>query len=597
MTEQGVARVDGERTGRSRRRTVFVVVAVILGLIVIAAVYLGYLAIKAKGELESARTHANAARSAVVDGDVGRARSEAASADSDSSAAKSRTDNPVWSAASAIPWLGSPLDSVSEISDVVDDLASQVLTPTAELATTLDPNTLRTGATGINTAALAGAESKLATIATSAEAIDARAQRIDGSWLGQVSDARDQLRSQTTKLSRFIRGTDTAAKLLPPMLGGTEQRRYFFAFQTPAESRATGGLLGAYGVISARRGKVTVDNLGPNTTLRAPSRPIDLGADFDTNYAISRPYVDSRNSNISAHFPYAAQIWMSMWQQQSGQRLDGALATDPIALSYLLKATGPITLTGGEQITGDNVVPITLSTSYQRFGGDNAARKAYLQQIASKSIDKLTSTRGNTGAVLEALGRAVHERRLMIYSTRPAEQQLLVESGLSHTVSDTSAPYAEVTVGNLGGNKIDYYLKRSISYSAAACTGDTRTTTVTVTLQNTLTDLSLPSYVIGTLGNPQNQVAPGTSQINVTLNATRGAVLQSLTVDGAATLYGTGTELGRPHVMTQVRVPAGKTATVVFTLSEPTSATGAAVVPTQPLVDQPDVRVDVPQCR
>ncbi len=590
MTDQGVS------PRRGSRRRVIVLIAIVFGLIVIAALYLGYLTVSAKSDLESARTHANAARSAVLDGDVAKARSEAASTASDSSDAKSRTDNPVWSAAAAIPWLGSPLDTVSQITDVVSDLSSKVLDPTAELATTLDPNSLRTGATGINTAALAGAESQLGAIATNAEDIDARARRIDGSWLGQVADARDQLRSQTVELSRFIRGTDTAAKLLPPMLGSTEQRRYFFAFQTPAESRPTGGLLGAYGVIGARNGKVTVDNLGPNTTLRAPTRPIDLGTDFDSNYAISRPYVDSRNANISPHFPYAAQIWMSMWQQQSGERLDGALATDPIALSYLLKATGPITLTGGEQITGDNVVPITLSTSYQRFGGDNPARKAYLQEIASKSIDRLTSTRGNTGAVLEALGRAVLERRLMIYSTRPVEQQLLVDSGLAHTVPQTSAPYAEVTVGNLGGNKIDYYLRRSISYQAAACTGDTRISTVTVKLQNTVSDLSLPPYVIGTLGNPQNRVPPGTSQINLTFNGTSGAILRSLTVDGASTLYGTGTELGHLHAMTQVKVPAGKTVTVVFTLIEPTSAKGAAVVPTQPLVDQPDVRVDVPAC-
>ena len=31
-----------------------------------------------------------------------------------------------------------------------------------------------------------------------------------------------------------------------------------------------------------------------------------------------------------------------MWEQQSGTKLDGAVAMDPIALSYLLKATGPI---------------------------------------------------------------------------------------------------------------------------------------------------------------------------------------------------------------------------------------------------------------
>lgn len=585
------------RRPRRRRRTVLIVVAVVLLVVIVAVAWIAYRAVSAKGDLETARTQASAARSAVLNGDVARAQQAAASAESAASSAHSKTHDPVWSVAAAIPGLGSPLKSVSDISDVVSDLSTQVLKPIATLATTLDPSRLRTGDKGIDTTLLQQNQQQLGQIADAAERIDARAQSIDGSWLGQVSDARTQLASQTEKTSRFIRGTDTAAQLLPPMLGQDQTRRYFFAFQTPAESRATGGLLGAYGVVSARDGRVNVDNLGANTTLRAPSRPIDLGPDFTLNYGISRPYTDSRNSNASAHFPYAAQIWMSMWQQQSGEQLDGALATDPIALSYLLKATGPIRLDDGEQITADTVVPITLSTSYQRFGGDNPARKAYLQEIAAKAITSVSAARGNTGAVLEALGRGVHERRIMVYSTRANEQALLEKSGLAHTVVETSAPYAEVAIGNLAGNKIDYYLKRDIAYRSSTCTGNTRESTVTVKLTNTVKDLSLPAYVIGGLGNPDKRITPGTNYANITLNATNGSVLKSVTVDGQPTLYGSGTELGHMHATAQARVKPGATATVVFTVIEPTSAKGAPVVPVQPLVDTPTVSVDVPQCK
>ncbi|MBE7161748.1 MAG: DUF4012 domain-containing protein [Williamsia herbipolensis] len=582
---------------RRRRRTVLIVVAVVLLIVIVALAWIAYRAVSAKGDLETARTQASAARAAVLNGDVAKAQQAAAAAESAASSAHSATHDPVWSVAAAIPGLGSPLKSVSDISDVVSDLSTQVLKPIATLATTLDPSRLRTGDKGIDTTLLAQNQQQLGQIADAAERIDTRAQSIDGSWLGQVSDARTQLASQTQKTSRFIRGTDTAAQLLPPMLGATETRRYFFAFQTPAESRATGGLLGAYGVVSARNGRVNVDNLGANTTLRAPSRPIDLGPDYTLNYGINRPYTDSRNSNVSAHFPYAAQIWMSMWQQQSGERLDGALATDPIALSYLLKATGPIRLDDGEQITADTVVPITLSTSYQRFGGDNPARKAYLQEIAAKAITSVSAARGNTGAVLEALGRAVHERRLMVYSTRPDEQALLEKSGLAHAVVETSAPYAEVAIGNLAGNKIDYYLKRDIAYRSSTCTGSTRESTVTVKLTNTVKDLSLPAYVIGGLGNPDKRITPGTNYANITLNATNGSVLKSVTVDGQPTLYGSGTELGHLHATAQARVKPGATSTVVFTVIEPTSAKGAPIVPVQPIVDNPTVTVDVPQCK
>ena len=53
---------------------------------------------------------------------------------------------------------------------------------------------------------------------------------------------------------------------------------------------------------------------------------------------------------------------------------------------------------------------------------------------------------------------------------------------------DDPAPYAEVVINNLGGNKMDYYLTRQIEYAADGCDGDTRTSTVTIRLTNTAPD-------------------------------------------------------------------------------------------------------------
>ncbi|MBT0565915.1 DUF4012 domain-containing protein [Williamsia sp. CHRR-6] len=583
---------------RRRRRPVLIGVAVVLGLLLIAGAYLGYLTYSAKTNLESARTHANAARQAILAGDVGVAKAQAAQASSAARTAHARTRDMVFRAAAAVPYLGDPLATAGAIAGVVDDVATDVLTPTSALADTLNPETLRSGDKGINVDALAAAQPELAPIAASAARLQTRASGIDPSWLGTVANARDALVTQLVKLNRFVAGTDYAARLLPPMLGRQEPRRYFFGFQTPAESRGTGGLLGAYAVFSARGGKVTVDKLGPNSTLRAPARPINLGADFDSNYLASRPYTDSRNSNISGNFPYAAQIWMSMWQQQSGQRLDGAVAADPIALSYLLTATGPIVLPSGEQITGANVVEVTLSSSYRRFGGDNPARKAFLQEIAAQAISKVSTARGNTAGVLEALGRAVLERRLMVYSARADEQNVLRQAGLAHEVTETNRPYAEVLIGNLAGNKIDYYLRRSITYTGPECgSGPTRITTITVTLQNTVTDLTLPEYVIGGLGNPQLKLRKGTMLSEVTLLATAGSEVANMTLNGQPVLYLVGEERGHRRASAQVTTLPGKTSTVVIKMLEPTSAKGAPLVPVQPLVDKPTVQVDLPACR
>lgn len=579
-----------------RNRWLWIVLGVLIAVVVFGVAWLAYSAFAAKGELESARTDAQRARTAILDGDQETAKQLAQSAADEAGSAADRTDGVVWSAAAAIPWLGKPLDSVTQISSAVSDYASQVLVPSADLSSVLSPSQLRRGDT-ISTAPLRQAQPQLAAIAEKSDAIATRAAGIDPSWSGTVADARNQLVDLLDRANTTVQGTDIAAQLVPSMLGADGPRNYILALQTPSESRGTGGLVGGFAIINATDGRVTAPTLGANSDFRNPARPqIDLGQEYDWLFDSFKPYTDFRNSNLSPNFPDAARIWIANWKSQTGQQLDGAVALDPIAMSYVLKVTGPVTLPSGEKITADNIVPITLSTAYQRFADNNDARKAYLQSISRAVVGQISGFRGDTGALLEALGRGVHERRIMVYSADPVEQKILESTDLGHQIPDTSAPYLQVALSNAAGNKLDYYLRREISYQAAGCSGDSRKSTVTVTLTNTLDNLSLPDYVVAPNGTNLS-VARGTNLVNVAMLTTKGATVTSLTVDGVGPLYTNETLNGRPYVSTLVRVPPGQKVTVTMNLEEPTSAHGPADVPIQPLVDTPQVKVDVPACR
>ena len=52
-----------------------------------------------------------------------------------------------------------------------------------------------------------------------------------------------------------------------PTTPATRTRTYFMGFQTNAEARGTGGLLGGFGILRFDNGKATVDTLAPNTGL------------------------------------------------------------------------------------------------------------------------------------------------------------------------------------------------------------------------------------------------------------------------------------------------------------------------------------------
>lgn len=574
--------------------------ALALIVVVIAfGVWLGVRAFDAKGSLEQARASAQQAKDALLQGDTEDASRFADEATSHAQSARDATHSVPWNIASVIPWLGSPFKTGQQLSDVVLGLAADVLKPSTDVGVSISPDRLYVDGR-VDVQALRDEEPQLAKLSEDAARLDAEASGIsDPGYLSLLRDARSQLQDQTTELAGLLENTALAARLVPSMMGADGPRTYFMGFQTNAEARGTGGLLGGFGVLRFEDGKPVVEDLGKNTELTDAVATVDLGPEFNQQYGFTNPKTDYRNSNLSPHFPNAAQIWKSMWAQKTGMNVDGVIAIDPIALSYVLGAVGSVTMPDGEVVTRDNVVELTESTAYVRFPTDQVARKNYLQDIANLVVQKVTAPVESPRALLDALGKAVSERRIAVWSAVPEEQALLEETPLAHVVPEDSAPYANVVINNLGGNKMDYYLQRRIEYVADGCDGQTRMSTVTVRMNNTAPENApLPDYVAGTEGLVANvpfEVPHGTMVSSVRLLATTNASVVSVLANGERVPFTRSDERGHPSFEVQVLIPPGQSGDLVFRLSEPT-APGAARVPVQPLVDDVTPVVKVPEC-
>ena len=567
--------------------------------VVVVGVWLGLRAQTAKTNLEQARASAQQTKDALLQGNTADAARFARDAQSYAQAARDATHSLPWNIVSVVPWLGSPFETGQQISDVVLGLTAEVLKPAADVGTVIAPNQLLADGR-LDVEALRREEPALGTIAAAAARLDADAKAISNpSYLSVMGEARSRLQVQTSDISHLLGGTAIAARLAPSMMGADGPRSYFMGFQTNAEARGTGGLLGGFGVLRFDNGKPSVDTLGQNTELDKPFTPFSLGQDFDQQYGFTKPTTDIRNSNQSSHFPYAAQIWKSMWAQQSGIDVDGVIAIDPVALSYILGAAGPVVMPGGETVTEGNVVELTESTVYDRFPTDQSARKQYLQDVASEVVKKITGPVKSPRKLFDALGRAVSERRISVWSSSPADQKLLEETPLAHEVPDDPAPYAGVVINNLGGNKMDYYLERKIEYVADGCDGDTRLSTVTVRLTNTLADATpLSDYVAGRMGfftGLGGNIPKGSMFTSVRLLATKGAQLIGVLANDTRIRVFGASERNHPSFEAQVAIPPGKTAVLTFRLSEPT-APGEARVPVQPLIGNVTPTVLVPMC-
>ncbi|BBZ56364.1 DUF4012 domain-containing protein [Mycolicibacterium phocaicum] len=582
---------------RHRRSVVLTVLT--LGLLLGLVSWLAVEAFSAKQNLQQARSEAMQAKDALSKGHADAAVQHANAVQAHARKASDATESIPWALAAKLPWLGSPFETGQQMSKVILGFANDVLTPASHIGLALAPDKLFAGSR-LDVHTLRNEEPTLARLSLEAKRFDAEAKAVTKpAYLSEVADARDKLQSQISTVARILDTAALAARIAPAMMGADGPTTYFMGFQTNAEARGTGGITGGFGILHFDDGAPSVSTLGPDNDLSGLFQPVDLGPEYSAEYAWANAGTDIRNSNMSSHFPYAAQIWRSMWAQKSGSNVDGAIAIDPVALSYILGAIGHVTMPDGEEITKDNVVQLTESTAYSRFPLDQSARKQYLQDIAAEIVKKMTSSIQSPHQLLAALGKAVGERRIAVWSSSEISQALLEQTPLAHQIPDDAAPYAEFVANNLAGNKMDYYLKREITYTADQCGGPTRNSTVTLKLTNDAPDTELPDYVAGVGGLSSNvklTMPRGSMLTSIKLIATKGSKLETAFANGQLAPVFAGVERGHPVFELQVVIPPKQSGVLTFHLTEPTSP-GAARVPIQPLIDHvvPDVRV--PNCR
>ncbi|MGI5287047.1 DUF4012 domain-containing protein [Nonomuraea polychroma] len=540
------------------------------------------------------RDHLQATRDALVRlpvSDPAGAAGALADAKQRAEEARRLTSGLDWSLLAHTPVVGKGATTVRGLAEAAAEL-------TSALADLQEAGTGLITANGISMdkvrPLLAGLESAAPALRDAAARIDLTRSRLVATphytGVGEIDQARATALREVDRLSGWLGIAEDAAALLPPMLGHHGPRRYFLAFQTNAEARGTGGLVGAFGILNAGRGRIGIERLASNASLDSSSTKVaDHGPAFLARYgpgALSMP----ANSNLSPHFPYAATTWAALWRRQTGQRLDGAIATDPVGLAYLLKLIGPVKLPSGETVSAGNVVDLTERAAYARYS-DQGERKRFLITIASAVSEAMMRTRPEPAALLPTLSRLVEERRIQIWSRRTAEQRRLAATPLGGVLPEKPGPFAGLVVNNSAGTKLDYYLERSLEYELSPCSADgSRVARVRIRLGNDVPRVKLPTYVTDRLDYPKHRPAVGSNLLWVSLYAGVGAKLGGVRIDGKSAAVITEVERSHPVYSTMLEFAPRQARTLDFLLVEPASAAPPAV-PVQPLARPQQTRI------
>ncbi|HEU0131833.1 MAG TPA: DUF4012 domain-containing protein [Mycobacteriales bacterium] len=486
-----------------------------------------------------------------------------------------------------MPYLGRTLRTSGGLARAADDLARDALPALDRVAAGLTYDALRPSGDRVALDPLVAAREPLARVVSSLTATEARVRALPASFvLGPVRSARSSLLGELASLRGSAAVAELGARLGPPMLGAEGPRRYFVAILTNAELRGSGGLLGAYAILEADRGRLRLRELGTNSLLRNVAVPaVDLGPEFAARYDRFAARSYWVNANMSPHFPAASAVWTALWARtHGGERLDGTIAVDPVGLAAILRVTGPARLASGEVVTADNVVDLTEREAYARYAADNRARDAYLQDVARAAYQRVVSTRASA-SLLSALASAAGSRHLQVASEHPDEAAALAAAPIAGVLPETDRPYVEVTTQNAAGNKLDYYLRRSVTYERV----DAETSRITVRLRNDAPP-GLPAYVSNRLDLPGLKApVPGQHRVYLSVFTTTGGGLLGATLDGAALAMESETERGHPVLSAFLPVDPGRERVLVLTVRDP--GRGAPLVRPAPGVAADDVTV------
>lgn len=514
------------------------------------------------------------------------------------------TSGPLWTTASKVPFIGANFRAVAELSTSLDDIAVRAVEPLLAEYGSLDRAALTPSQGRIDLAPIEAVAPKLT---AAAQTVSLSTERISSINLdGVVPDIADPITLVASKLSTVSDSLSTAsyaAQLLPPMLGSDSPREYLVLVQNNAETRATGGIPGALAILRADKGELTLGEQSSATELGRFVPPLAVDEEQEALYS-SRLGQEMQNVNLTPDFPTAALTAQRMWEQRHpGHAIAGVIALDPVVLSYLLDATGPVEFgdpdvleiaTGTDLpvlLSSDNVVPTLLSDVYNEVH-DPRRQDAYFAAVASEVFSAFTQGGSPSTAILDALASSAAEDRLYVWSSNPGEQELISETRLAGAVNGTmlgSGSTFGMYFNDGTGAKMDYHARRTVQLIQQCRTQGYGRFTLRVAVTNAApTDAAnlLPAYVTG---NGFYGIKPGNFRTNYIGYGPAQSLLESVYVNGKPSPFASAKHGQRPVGSVTVELEPGQSAEIDFVYTKVIQETEARLSVTPTAVSRSEV--------
>ncbi len=454
----------------------------------------------------------------------------------DAASARDLTSDPLWHLAEATPWIGPQLSALGVIAASSDDLLTRSLLPLATAAQESSLDALKPVNGRIDPSVFAQMADPAQSAADTARAAATAVDDIDQTpLLGAIQSGVARVDEVFSQAADGLDALSRATRLLPNMLGQDNARKYLVLVQNNAESRSLGGIAGTAILLRADNGAISLEATTSGTALseRLGGRIVELPEEIRALYG-DKPGKYFQNLTQIPDFTVDGPLAREMYESITGVTVDGVVTIDPVALSYMLEATGPVALPDGSTLTADNAAHLLLNEVYKKYV-DPSEQDAFFAQATGTVFTAFLSGTSSAPRFLTAFSRAVEERRMLIWSAQSEEQAQLTGTTIAGELPATNDDTARfgVYLNEAGGSKMSFYVKPSVTLSWSRCDAAAHRTDRELALRIDVTNTapadaatSLPTYLTA---NGLFGVAPGNASTLVNVVLPQGWELVSAT--------------------------------------------------------------------
>ena len=280
--------------------------------------------------------------------------------------------------------------------------------------------------------------------------------------------------------------------VLPNIFLGEEKKKYLILFQNNMELRPGGGFIGSYGILTLNKGKI--EKFSIHDVYEADGQ---LKGHIEPPYPIRR-YLPSvhwylRDSNFDLDFLSVASSAAFFLFEETGQTVDGVIGADVSFVKNLISALGPIYVPEyKETVDRNNFFYLTQAHSEKNFFPSSTQKKDFLTFLYKAINNKISSEKKLPYiSILKSIGDSVLEKHILFAFANPQVQKTFTVNGLSSSVWDERTQtdssvndFVGVNEANLGVNKANYFIGRSVSYRVQLKEDGTLLSKLSLSLKN-----------------------------------------------------------------------------------------------------------------